>query len=54
MPDDVNVSDVNARHKNGYLWKIMLLIQKHCNSGEFWFKFKYYTKDFKNPQDMPA
>ena len=21
MPDDVNVSDVNAQHKNGYLWK---------------------------------
>ena len=21
MPDDANVSDVNARHKNGYLWK---------------------------------
>ena len=21
MPDDFNVSDVNARHKNGYLWK---------------------------------
>ena len=34
--------------------QIMLLIQKHCNSGELWFKFKYYTKDFINPQDMPA